>query len=315
MHTIKTPYHIIPDIHGQADKLNSLLRHLGWRRTPAGWAGPDPHSRIMFLGDFIDRGPENARVIHTVRSLLDSGKADAVMGNHEFNSILFHTEVEGHPLRERSAKNLKQHRSFLDEFPIDSRETREAIDWMKTLPLFIDNGLFRAVHACWHHESIDLLQRELPEARITDDHLLRESWTSGPLWNALEIVTKGIEEPLPEGYSFHDKDGHERHDVRIGWWLSGGRTWRDVARSVPDRSALPANALPNRIAACVYTDPTPVFFGHYWMTGDPVVEAANALCLDYSAGKSGPLIAYSMDERHREMDRARIVLPDASGRA
>jgi hypothetical protein len=27
-------FDIIPDIHGQAAKLDALLKHLGWRRTP-----------------------------------------------------------------------------------------------------------------------------------------------------------------------------------------------------------------------------------------------------------------------------------------
>jgi hypothetical protein len=36
----------------------------------------------------------------------------------------------------------------------------------------------------------------------------------------------------------------------------------------------------------------PVFFGHYWMSGEPELQSANALCLDYSAGTDGPLVTY-----------------------
>jgi hypothetical protein len=39
----------------------------------------------------------------------------------------------------------------------------------------------------------------------------------------------------------------------------------------------------------------PVFFGHYWLTGLPVLQASNALCLDYSAGRDGPLMSYGMN--------------------
>ncbi len=40
----------------------------------------------------------------------------------------------------------------------------------------------------------------------------------------------------------------------------------------------------------------PVFFGHYWMTGMPRIEAPNALCLDYSAGiGDNPLVAYAWE--------------------
>ena len=55
-------YDIIPDIHGHADKLVAMLQKLGWQRTPAGWQAPDPGREIIFLGDFIDRGTENAAV-------------------------------------------------------------------------------------------------------------------------------------------------------------------------------------------------------------------------------------------------------------
>jgi hypothetical protein len=40
-----------------------------------------------------------------------------------------------------------------------------------------------------------------------------------------------------------------------------------------------------------YRDAKPVFFGHYWLPGPPELELPNALCLDFSAGKDGPLAA------------------------
>ena len=36
----------------------------------------------------------------------------------------------------------------------------------------------------------------------------------------------------------------------------------------------------------------PIFFGHYWLNGKPSVQTRNAVCLDYSAGKDGSLVAY-----------------------
>ena len=40
----------------------------------------------------------------------------------------------------------------------------------------------------------------------------------------------------------------------------------------------------------------PIFFGHYWMTGTPQLQSDNAVCVDYSAGKGGPLVAYRWEE-------------------
>jgi hypothetical protein len=36
----------------------------------------------------------------------------------------------------------------------------------------------------------------------------------------------------------------------------------------------------------------PVFFGHYWLTGTPSLQSQRHACVDYSAGKGGPLVAY-----------------------
>ena len=77
-------------------------------------------------------------------------------------------------------------------------------------------------------------------------------------------------------------------------------------------SALPEGNLPGKIAQYIYKEPQPVFFGHYWLTGTPVVEAPQALCLDYSAGKSGPLLAYRFDSGQAEMEVGRIVIPGDS---
>ncbi|MEP1425864.1 MAG: metallophosphoesterase [Tateyamaria sp.] len=304
-------YHIIPDIHGQADKLDSILDRLGWRRTISGWAGPTPESRLVFLGDFIDGGAHNARVIQTVRSLIDSGKADAVMGNHEFNAICYHTisNKTGEPLREHSEKNRKQHQSFLAEFSLSAPETTEAVDWMKTLPLFREYETFRVVHACWFHPDVALVQEQLPGTRVNDEALQNANLKHSKLWDAVQTLTSGIEKVLPEGYSFADKYEHERHQVRIGWWLHNAKTWRDTAQSVPNPEDLPMDTLPPSVADYLYKDEKPVFFGHYWMTGKPRIEAPHALCLDYSAGKNGPLVAYDLAGTDKELSANRIVIP------
>ncbi|PIW09500.1 MAG: metallophosphoesterase, partial [Comamonadaceae bacterium CG17_big_fil_post_rev_8_21_14_2_50_60_13] len=39
----------------------------------------------------IDRGPRQIDSVMTVRRMLDAGSAQAIMGNHEFNAIAWHT--------------------------------------------------------------------------------------------------------------------------------------------------------------------------------------------------------------------------------
>ena len=68
----------IGDIHGRLDLLTTLLAQIEQHR-----AGRD--RTIVFLGDYIDRGPDSAGVVATVRKL-QAREPDAVVclkGNHE----------------------------------------------------------------------------------------------------------------------------------------------------------------------------------------------------------------------------------------
>ena len=40
---------------------------------------------------------------------------------------------------------------------------------------------------------------------------------------------------------------------------------------------------------------TPVFFGHYWLNGNPTLLSDKVACVDYSVAKGGKLVAYRWD--------------------
>ena len=292
-------FDIVPDIHGQADKLDKLIANLGWQHKPSGWIHPEPNRQFLFLGDFIDRGPDNSRVVSTVRSLMDGGKAKAVMGNHELNAIHFHTVSPegGEALRKRDDKNCGQHKTFLNEFPIGAAATCEVIEWMKRLPLYFENDNFRAVHACWNEPTINELRKVLNEGILNEEQLVLAANKKNYLYHLIEVTAKGPETRLPPGHSFKDKDGNERSEIRAKWWKADANTWSEIAMSVPKPEDLPSTDVPQRVKRFVYPiSAKPVFFGHYWLDGQLILQAPNALCLDYSAGKNGPLISYRMDE-------------------
>ena len=70
--------YVIGDIHGRLDLLTALLAQIEQHR-----AGRD--RTIVFLGDYIDRGPDSAGVVATVRSL-QAREPHAIVclkGNHE----------------------------------------------------------------------------------------------------------------------------------------------------------------------------------------------------------------------------------------
>lgn len=310
-------FDILPDIHGQADLLAATLSDLGYRETRGAWRHPDADRRAIFLGDFIDRGPKQAATLDIVRRMTGEGVAMAVMGNHEMNALLYHaTDPEtGLPLRRHGTMETRQHARFLAEFPIGAAGTRDALSWMAALPLYLELPELRVVHACWHAGSIAVIDAQLSGAPLDEDRLLAVSRRESPLRDAVDKVLKGLEVRLPNGVRLIDKDGHSRKKSRVAWWARDVETWGDAVASWPDDHPRPEGVLAEETRdwlreAAYPADARPVFFGHYWLVGTPHLQAPNALCLDYSAGKGGPMVGYRFDrsDARRALDLSRLTI-------
>ncbi len=302
-----TDYDIIGDIHGHAGELRELLSRLGYRRSGHGYYHPE--RQVIFVGDFIDRGPAIAETIQIARATVDDGNGLAVMGNHEFNAIAFHTRrPDGREFfRERDDKNQHQHQATLDQ--LSSLELSDAIEWFKTLPVALDLEDLRVVHAAWQPTDIEVLETGLRDLeRFTPDFLLQACDTNSRLFQAVENVLKGPEIALPVGTSFKDKDGHKREKTRVRWYADPVEmTLRDFAIGAGD--GLPAVPVPqdrlNGITPYAAAEP-PVFFGHYWLQGTPAPFAKNVACVDYSVAKQGKLCAYRWDAGDTEASQDRF---------
>ena len=307
-------YDVIGDIHGCADELEALLDKLGYRRT--GSSGPYRHTdrQAVFVGDLIDRGPDQLRVLQTVKDMVDAGSAQIVMGNHEFNAIAYATESPSAPgtyLRPHddpdnplSQKNENQHREFLEQ--VTGTERDRYVDWFWTLPLWVDLGGIRVVHACWHAPSIDLAARELGGARLsTVEQLARASTEGDPLYTAVETLLKGPEISLTDhGHEpYRDKDGSTRDSARVQWWSAGATTLREIAvmggtfttADGDPYPPLPHTEVSSEHRTHVYNEQVPVFYGHYWRTPEPQHLhdwTDYTACVDFSAVKDGALTAY-----------------------
>lgn len=291
-------YDVIGDIHGQADKMKALLRDLGYVPRGGGWVPPSGRQAV-FIGDLIDRGPQQVEVLQTVRAMIDAGHARAVMGNHEFNAIGYATPRHDAPqeyLRPHTTKNDKQHREFLDQVGKDSPAHRGWVAWFRTLPVALDLGALRAVHAWWHQPHVDKVAGGVATGTAMGDDFLQAAFRHGsPEWVAMDGLTKGLEMPLPDGHSFKDHGGVERREARTRWWHEQPRTFRDVALVPEGETArVPDHPLPADYAGAPVSG-APVFVGHYWMNGTPQLQASRVVCVDYSAANGGPLVAYRWD--------------------
>jgi serine/threonine protein phosphatase 1 len=125
----------IGDIHGSLHKLDDLLARC------AQLAGERP-ATFVFLGDYIDRGPDSAGVICRVMDL-QSRLPDhviALKGNHEA-LLLDVMDDEARLNLWLSQGGVETLRSYGGDIPDDH------IDWLRSLAASYDDGLRFFVHA------------------------------------------------------------------------------------------------------------------------------------------------------------------------
>lgn len=286
----------IGDIHGHADKLEILLLKLGYKKSDGVYAHPE--KKVLFVGDYIDRGPKIRETVQIVKSMVERGNAVALMGNHEYNALCFHAQdSKGGYLREHSIKNIIQHYQTLQQYRYFKEEFEEVLEWFKTLPLYYEDDNYKAVHACWDNNNIEFLRKTLKKDRLNNE-LLQESVVKGTRFNeAIDQTLKGKEMKMPEGTSFYDKDGNQRTEIRIKWWEDPSKmTYKSI--SVLSLDNLPEHPIPDaklKTMDFYAEDDKNVFFGHYWLQGEPSLYKDNICCLDYSVAKEGKLVAYRLN--------------------
>jgi serine/threonine protein phosphatase 1 len=127
----------IGDIHGMADKLKDLLAKIEHWHLAHDTIGS---YQLVFLGDYIDRGPASREVLDIVRALEAKG-AVCLKGNHE---ALMVASLNDEPSRRHFLANGGDTTLASLE---DIGTFMEAADWMARLPLsFADEYRF-FVHA------------------------------------------------------------------------------------------------------------------------------------------------------------------------
>lgn len=139
----------IGDIQGCYDELRRLLDQIGFDRSV---------DHLWFVGDLINRGPQNLETLRFVRSL--GHNAVTVLGNHDlhFLAVVF----GGHsPTASDTFDDV-----------IDAGDCEELCHWLRSLPLLHENRTYVMTHAGIPHVW------DLPTARSCASEI--ESTLRGP---------------------------------------------------------------------------------------------------------------------------------------
>ena len=213
---------IVGDVHGEIDTLRSLLGHLGYSRD-----GEHPQGRrLVFVGDLTDRGPDSPAVVDLVASLIDAGRAQCVLGNHDLNILLDHRKPEnkwfwGEEYFDANGQIAPQ---VLATTAIQER----VLSFFRSLPIALERNDLRVIHACWNGEMVveareasnvvslyehhhERIERELANLNLdkTDRDLQHQNR------NPIKLLTSGPEERSAKPFM---AGGKVKNEQRVIWW-------------------------------------------------------------------------------------------------
>jgi serine/threonine protein phosphatase 1 len=140
---------VVGDIHGRVDLLGKLLTKI---------TDQAPQANLIFVGDYIDRGPDSRKTIDMLRALPG---ATCIRGNHETMLLEFlDTPIErgGRWLRNGGTETLASYGISLAEQSdrrqvLDASQKLHAVlsdgteQWLRALPLHWRSGNLLITHA------------------------------------------------------------------------------------------------------------------------------------------------------------------------
>ncbi len=262
----------VGDVQGCGDELDELVAR-------ARDAFGDEFS-LWFVGDLINRGPENRRVLELVRRFVDDGRSEVVLGNHEIFAI---------------AAGL----GVVDLRPDDTLgpllaapDAGDWIDWLRMRPLVLTDRIgdqpFAMVHAAvppdWELEQLvgqtAPLSRRLAGPRDEAAAFLGSEVVRGGPRDLLGRMTR-CRSVLPDGdWSSEEPGGLTQPWHRV--WASRGHDYGIV-------------------------------YGHWAIQGLHVARGLRGLdtgCVHHGRGKDGFLTAWLPEERPRATAGRPFDLPD-----
>lgn len=130
---------VIGDIHGCYNELKDLITTL--EAEGAYKRGVD---KLVFLGDYIDRGKDSRLVIKFIRDLQEhNDNVIALMGNHEDMLLKYLNGTDNNWLFNGYVSTMDSYKGFEKQFKSD-------VQWMRTLKLYHEDK-----HCIYVHAGID----------------------------------------------------------------------------------------------------------------------------------------------------------------
>ena len=113
----------VGDVQGCAPSLKALVKKLPKK------------SKMIFLGDLVNRGPVSLGALRKLKSLQEAGYAECILGNHDLHLLAIDAGL-------RNTKGLDTVDTILK-----ASDRAELIEWIRHRPMALSNGNVLTVHA------------------------------------------------------------------------------------------------------------------------------------------------------------------------
>ena len=131
---------VIGDIHGCYDELETLLLSLEENKEYN-----KNTDKLIFLGDYIDRGKDSRLVVELIRELQENNdNVIALMGNHEDMLLDYWRGLDDAWMHNGAYATTASYKGYNEQF-------RGDIEWMKNLPIYYEDE-----HCVYVHGGVDI---------------------------------------------------------------------------------------------------------------------------------------------------------------
>lgn len=288
-------YDIIGDIYGHSEKLKKLLGELGYRINREGIFSHSSR-KVIFTGNFINKGPQIKETLEIIKSMSDAGFAYPLLGYQEYSILCYCTKDKDDYLHKHNNKNANQHMKTLREFNNgNSEEWKEYLEWFMTLPFSFNMDGVRAVSACWYNKNIDFL-KEKYNNHLTPELLKKSTDKKNFEAKAIDETLKGKKVNLPEGVIIKDIYENKKNSLRVKWWdKPEGKTYKEYAISkynyeVPEIE-ISIKDIDNDLMEGYHEARKPLFIGYYNFN-EPKLLNSNVVCVNSNVTETGKLSGY-----------------------
>ena len=262
----------VGDIQGCAPSLKSLVKKL-----PA-------KSKMIFLGDLVNRGPDSLGALRHLKSLQETGQAECILGNHDLHLLAIDAGF-------RKPKGLDS----IDKI-LTAPDRMELIEWLRNRPMALSNGKVLTVHAGvlpqWNLEQAIECAQEVEKAlrkKTYKDFLANMYGNTPDKWSdslkgyeRLRVITNAL--------------------TRLRFCTPSGKMEFTSAQGLDNgpKGYLPWFKAPKR-----KTQDTLVYFGHWSTLG--LLRQNNVIGLDTGCVWGGKLTAMEISEMGKDSKKLEII--------